>query len=57
MPEDTSTPKRSGNLLARHPWITSLIFLSILFGGYKFMQSSGSTEITPVAPKVASLKL
>lgn len=47
--------ERRGNLLKRHPWITTLIFIGLVYGGYKLMQSTGSNEITPV-PSVSTAK-
>jgi intracellular multiplication protein IcmG len=41
--------EKRGNLLKRHPWITLILVVLMIYGGYKFMQNSGSGEITPVA--------
>ncbi len=43
--------EKRGNILQRHPWITLFAVLVIVFGGYKFWQSLGSTEIIPAPVK------
>lgn len=43
------TTERKGNFLKRHPWFTLIFFLVVLYGGYKLLQGSGTTEIQPVS--------
>jgi hypothetical protein len=40
--------ERKGNIFKRHPWFTLIIFLFLLYGGYKFLQGTGTNEIQPV---------
>jgi archaellum component FlaC len=42
------TTERKGNFFKRHPWFTLIIFLVMLYGGYKLLQGTGNQEITPV---------
>jgi tetrahydromethanopterin S-methyltransferase subunit G len=51
-------PEKKGNLLKRHPFLTAVIFLALLFGGYKLMQSVGPAEMTPApTSKTAQTKM
>lgn len=37
------------NIMKRHPFITILVVITMIFGGYNLMKRAGNNEITPVA--------